>query len=99
MPFDQHFLLGLIAPRPLYISWKTFDTWCDPESEFESLRQAAQIYTLHGASGGLGENLPGPEQTIVSGNLGYHIKSGSHNMDEYDWERYLNFCDRHFHPC
>jgi hypothetical protein len=19
-------------------------------------------------------------------------------MDEYDWEGYLNFCDRHFHP-
>ncbi|MDR2102764.1 MAG: alpha/beta hydrolase [Treponema sp.] len=98
MPFDQHFLLALIAPRPLYLSDKTFDTWCDPRSEFESLVQAGQIYQLYGKTGGLGEQLPAPEQTIISGNLGYHIKSGSHNMDEYDWERYLNFCDRHFHP-
>jgi hypothetical protein len=97
MPFDQHFLLALIAPRPLYLSNKSFDSWCDPRSEFESLRQAGKIYTLYGKTDGLGE-LPAPEQTVVSGNLAYHIKSGSHNMDEYDWERYLNFCDRHFHP-
>jgi hypothetical protein len=98
MPFDQHFLLGLIAPRPLYLSNKTLDSWCDPRSEFESLTQASQIYRLYGKTGGLGENFPAPEQTVLSGNLGYHIKTGGHNMDEYDWERYLNFCDRYFHP-
>jgi pimeloyl-ACP methyl ester carboxylesterase len=98
MPFDQHFLLALIAPRPLYLSDKTFDNWCDPRSEFESLNQAGKIYKLYGKTDGLGETLPAPEQTVISGNLAYHIKSGSHNMDEYDWERYLNFCDRHFPP-
>jgi hypothetical protein len=40
--------------------------------------------------------MPGPEQGVISGNLGCHIKSGAHDMDEYDWERYLNFCDKHF---
>jgi hypothetical protein len=98
MPFDQHFLLALIAPRPLYLSNKTFDTGCDPQSEFESLKRAGEIYKLYGKTGGLGDRFPGPEQTIISGNLGFHLKSGDHNMDEYDWERYLNFCDRHFHP-
>jgi len=97
MPIDQHLLLGLIAPRPLYISDKTFDTECDPRAEFESLKQASKIYKLYGKCTGLGD-MPGPDKGIISGNLGYHIKSGSHNMDEYDWERYLNFCDRHFHP-
>jgi hypothetical protein len=98
MPFDQHFLLGLIAPRPLYLSWKTFDSWCDPQSEFESLSQVTPIYRLYGETGDLGEQMPGPEQTVISGKLGCHIRPGNHNMDEYDWERYLNFCDRHFHP-
>jgi hypothetical protein len=97
MPFDQHQLLALIAPRPLYISDKTFDSWCDPAKEFESLCQAGAVYKLYGKTEGLGETPPAPEQTIVSGSLGYHIKSGSHNMDEFDWERYLNFCGRHFH--
>ena len=98
MPFDQHLLLACIAPRPLYLSEKTFDDWCDPGAEFESLRQASKIYELLGRPSPLGEVMPGPEQGIFSGNLAYHIKTGSHNMDEYDWERYLNFCDRHFLP-
>jgi hypothetical protein len=98
MPFDQHMLLALIAPRPLYLSDRTLDTGCDPRSEYESLKRAGEIYRLYGKTGGLGEDFPAPEQTVISGNLGFHIKSGEHNMDEYDWERYLNFCDRHFHP-
>ena len=97
MPFDQHLLLGLIAPRPLYLSEKTFDSWCDPRAEFESLKQASKVYEICGKPSPL-ENMPGPEQGIVSGNLGFHVKSGSHNMDEYDWARYLDFADKHFHP-
>ena len=96
MPFDQHLLLGLIAPRPLYLSEKTFDSCIDPRAEFESLKQASKVYKLYGKTGDWGD-MPGPEQGIVSGNLGYHLKSGDHNMGEYDWERYLNFCDKHFH--
>jgi hypothetical protein len=96
MPFDQHLLLGLIAPRPLYLSERTFDTWCDPGAEFESLKLVSEIYKLFGKPCDLGE-MPGPEQGVISGNLGYHIKSGTHDMDEYDWERYLDFCDKHFH--
>jgi cephalosporin-C deacetylase-like acetyl esterase len=97
MPFDQHMLLSLIAPRPLYLSERTLDSWCDPQAEFESLKQVSKIYKLYDKIDDLGD-MPGPEQGIISGNLGYHIKSGAHNMDEYDWERYLNFCDLHFHP-
>jgi len=97
MPFDQHLLLGLIAPRLLYISNKSFDSWCDPQAEFESLKQASKIYEIYNRPSPLG-NMPEPETGVISGNLGYHLRSGSHNMDEYDWERYLNFCDLHFHP-
>ena len=96
MPFDQHFLLALIAPRPLYISSRTQDSWCDPRSEYESMKQASAVYKLYGKSTILDDEPPAPEEGIVSGNLAYHIKSGGHNLEEYDWERYLNFCDRHF---
>jgi hypothetical protein len=98
MQFDQHLLLGLIAPRPLYLSERTLDMWCDPRAEFESLKRVSEIYKLLGKPSPLEETMPGPEQGIVSGNLAYHIKSGRHNMDEYDWERYLSFCDNQFHP-
>jgi len=95
MPFDQHLLLGLIAPRPLILSNRSADAWCDPRAEFESLKKVSEIYKLHGKTGDW-EQMPGPEQGIISGNLSYHLKSGGHGMEEYDWERYLNFCDKHY---
>jgi hypothetical protein len=98
MPFDQHMLLALIAPRPLYLSWKSFDSWADPRSEFEALREAGEVYRLYGKTQGLGEPMLLPEETRIAGNLGCHLRSGAHALDEYDWERYLNFADRHFHP-
>ena len=98
MPFDQHLLLGLIAPRPLYLSERSFDAWCDPRAEYESLKQVSKIYQIYGKPSPIKENIPEPEEGFVSGNLGFHIKSGRHNMEDYDWERYLNFCDLHFHP-
>ena len=98
MPFDQHLLLSLIAPRPLCLSEKSSDSWCDPRAEFESLKRVSAIYRLFGKAGDLGK-MPGPEEQVISGNLAYHLRTGEHNLDEYDWERYLGFCDRHFHPC
>ena len=97
MPFDQHFLLALIAPRALCVSNKTSDSWCDPRAEYESLKQASLIYRLYDKSMEL-PAMPGPEEGIASGKLAYHLRSGAHNMDEYDWERYLKYCDAHFHP-
>jgi hypothetical protein len=98
LPVDQHMFLGLIAPRLLYVSSKSRDSWCDPESEFESLKEASAIYKLYGKLGSPLGGMPLPEHPIISGNIGYHVKTGYHGLDEYDWEQYLNFCKQHFHP-
>jgi hypothetical protein len=98
LPVDQHMLLGLIAPRLLYVSSKSRDIWCDPKSEFGSLKEASAVYKLYGKLGSpLGE-MPPPEHPVFSGNIGYHVKTGEHSLDEYDWDQYLNFCEDHFHP-
>jgi hypothetical protein len=98
LPADQHMLLALIAPRLLYVSSKSRDIWCDPKSEFGSLKEASAVYKLYGKlDSPLGE-MPLPEHPVFSGNIGYHVKTGEHSLDEYDWDQYLNFCENHFHP-
>jgi hypothetical protein len=96
LPVDQHILLGLIAPRPLYVSSRTNDSWADPKSEFESCRQASAIYHLYGKTGLEQDEMPPPEMPLLAGSIGYHVKTGEHALDEYDWERYLDFCTRKF---
>jgi hypothetical protein len=98
MPVDQHMLLALAAPRLLYISSKAYDSWCDPHAEFEGAKAASPVYGVYGKTGLPAEEMPPPEQPIHTGHIGYHVKTGPHSMDEYDWDKYLDFCDKHFHP-
>lgn len=50
LPVDQHLLLGLIAPRLLYVASASAseDTWSDPEAEFQSGVAASPVYRFTG---------------------------------------------------
>jgi hypothetical protein len=50
LPFDQHFLLSLIAPRRIIILTAENDVWSDPKAQLLSLRLAAEVYELYGLS-------------------------------------------------
>ncbi|MCC2816393.1 prolyl oligopeptidase family serine peptidase [Lachnoclostridium pacaense] len=95
MPFDQHFLVALMAPRLVYTSTKTNDSWADPASEFESLVQASPVYGLFGLKGLDRTEPPLPENPLHEGSMGHHHKTGDHDMDEYDWNQYMNYADMH----
>ena len=96
MPFDQHMLVSLIAPRLVYTTSKTFDKWAFQKGQFESLVQATPVYRLYGLKGMPAMEQPSHERPIHDGEIGYHLKTGNHDMDEYDWDRFLDFADLHW---
>lgn len=51
LPFDQHFLVSLIAPRRLYIGSAQGDFWADPLSEYLSLVAGSKAYEEMGRKG------------------------------------------------
>jgi len=94
LPVDQHQLIALMAPRPVYVASAEEDVWADPRGEFRSARAAGAVYELFGLTG-VGVEYQPPVNTAVGDYVGYHVRAGGHNVMQYDWEQYLNFADRH----
>lgn len=97
-PVDQHMLLALAAPRYLYTSMKSRDSWADPDNQYHSLQMASPAWELLGKTG-LQENIPEEQalyQPLLDGHLGCHRQVGDHGMDAWDWTAYLEFAKRKY---
>lgn len=97
LPVDQNLLLAAIAPRKLYVACAAGDLWADPQGAWNSLMHATNAYALHGLEViPYSENQPAVDQPVWTSAMGYHVRSGWHNISKVDWGHYLNFMDTYF---
>ncbi len=94
LPVDQHMLLALIAPRPVYVASSNEDLWADPKGEYLSLYHAGEVYALYDLPVFTDSLPPGLDMPVQSGNMAYHIRSGKHDLTLFDWLQYMSVADR-----
>lgn len=80
LPFDQHFLKALIAPRALLTTEALDDLWANPSGTWQTHRAAREVYRFLGAET----------------RLGIWFRDGGHGHGQADWKAFLDFVDWHF---
>jgi hypothetical protein len=93
LPADQHELIALIAPRPVYVASAADDQWADPRGEFLSAYYASPVFELFGKKGIPSADMPEINQPVQN-TVAYHIRSGKHDVTDFDWEQYIKWADK-----
>ena len=90
MPFEQHFLVGAIAPRRVSIGSAVKDEWACPTSEYLCACAASPAWELLGKTGFVHpDRLPETGEKFTEGSVSYHLREGTHYLSRHDWHVYL----------
>lgn len=95
LPVDQHMLIALIAPRPVYVASAIGDQWSDPGNEFRACVFAQPAWKLYGLPGFPTERMEPDFNPVQGGMIGYHQREGEHNLKLEDWNHFIEFASQH----
>jgi hypothetical protein len=93
LPVDQHTLLAMTAPRPLYIASAEGDRWADPRGEFLAAAAVEPVWRLYGRNG-LGTDVFPAVGVSLGEFVGYHVREGAHDLRPDDWRWFADFAVR-----
>lgn len=97
LPVDQHELIGMCAPRPIFISVGAVsepEMWVDINGSFIGAAKASEIYEFLGLKG-IGTDLfPGVNYGLLDGDIAFRQHSGGHEAGP-NWPYFLDFFARY----
>jgi hypothetical protein len=99
LPVDQHELIDLCAPRPVFISCGSpfvEGTWLDDKGMFMATVAAGPVYTLLGAKALDTDQMPPMGTPLIDGDLAWSQHTGGHT-DGPNWPVFIQFASRYFH--
>lgn len=90
LPFDQHMLLSLIAPRYLVVGGAYEDFWADNNGQFLSCHLASYIWELYGKKGLVSSGeMPRENDKFLDGEVCFYLRGGEHFLSRDDWNIYM----------
>lgn len=96
LPVDQHMLIALIAPRPVYATNASDDLWADPTGTFLAMKHAEPVYALFKLKSQLPQQPPPVDTPVIQPPMGYHNRTGKHDLTFYDWAQFVKFADAYY---
>ena len=92
LPFDQHWLIAANYPHMVYVASAEDDGWACPKNEYIACVAADKFYKDHGMKGFVHpDRFPVAGESFHDGDIGYHIRKGSHFLGREDWRNYIDF--------
>lgn len=90
LPFDQHCLLALIAPRKVYVGGAIEDVWADNDNQFLNCVESSKAWELYGKTGLIApDRMPICGDIFTDGCVGFHLREGKHYHSRTDWLIYM----------
>lgn len=96
LPFDAHFLMSLCAPRRIYMCLGQEDVCADQVGEWLAAAETSKVYQLYGLQGFVApDRLPQENDVMHDGEIGMHIRPGTHYVSRQDWQLAIQYRNRH----